>query len=179
MSTFLIWIFESKLIVSNNQSSATLWVLDTCLIVGLLSFLLILITASPSSKDVQLRTRLEKNVCLWERGPHATIAQHLGFPFVWVWCVLRTVSCLASVSRCRMSWCFGILWVVPSTSMTKSHKSSAGKPSIRKPASNDMISDSVELWDTDVCLLHIQLMVTNVRLPKMHKIASEVDFESS
>ena len=42
-----------------------------------------------------------------------------------------------------------------------------------------MISDSVELWDTDVCFLHIQLMEANVRLPKKPKNHSEVDFESS
>ena len=36
VSTYLIWILGSQLILSNNQSSATLWVLDTCLIVGLL-----------------------------------------------------------------------------------------------------------------------------------------------
>ena len=33
-----------------NQSSATLWVRDTCLIVGLLPLMIILITASLSSK---------------------------------------------------------------------------------------------------------------------------------
>ena len=38
--------------------------------------------------------------------------------------------------------------------------------SMRSPASNEIISDSVEPWDTDVCFLHIQLMVTNVRLRK-------------
>ena len=43
-------ISESRLILSNNQSKATLWVLDTCLIVGLLPFIIILITASLSSK---------------------------------------------------------------------------------------------------------------------------------
>ena len=42
-----------------------------------------------------------------------------------------------------------------------------------------MISDSVELWDTAVCFLHIQLMGTNVRLPKIHKTSPEVDVESS
>ena len=42
-----------------------------------------------------------------------------------------------------------------------------------------MISDSVELWDSVVCVLHIQLSGTNVRLPKIHKIPPEVDFESS
>ena len=50
---------------------------------------------------------------------------------------------------------------------------------MRNPASNEMISDSVELWDTDVCFLRVQLMGTNVRLPKIHKTLPEVDFESS
>ena len=35
-------------------------------------------------KDVQLRLALGR-MCLWWRGPHATIAQHLGFPVAWVW----------------------------------------------------------------------------------------------
>ena len=46
---YLIWILGSKLILSINQSRATLWVLETCLIVGLLPFMIILITASLSS----------------------------------------------------------------------------------------------------------------------------------
>ena len=49
VSLYLIWILESKLIRSNNQSRATLWVLETCLIVGLLPLMTILITASLSS----------------------------------------------------------------------------------------------------------------------------------
>ena len=49
VSVYLIWILGSKLILTNNQSSATLWVLETCLIVGLLPFMIILITASLSS----------------------------------------------------------------------------------------------------------------------------------
>ena len=36
VSMYLIWILGSKLIRSNNQSRATLWVLETCFIVGLL-----------------------------------------------------------------------------------------------------------------------------------------------
>ena len=50
VSMYLIWILESRLIRSNNQSRATLWVLETCLIVGLLPLMIILITASLSSK---------------------------------------------------------------------------------------------------------------------------------
>ena len=38
VSMYLIWIFGSRLIRSNRQSRATLWVLETCLIVGLLPF---------------------------------------------------------------------------------------------------------------------------------------------
>ena len=49
------------------------------------------------------------------------------------------------------------------TSMIKSHKS-AGIPSMRRLASSEVTSDSVELCDfrTQVCFLHIQLMGTNV-----------------
>ena len=42
-----------------------------------------------------------------------------------------------------------------------------------------MISDSVELCKTEVCFLHIQLIGTNVWLPKIHNVPPEVDFESS
>ena len=42
--------FGSKLTPSKSQSSATLWVRDTCLIVGLLPLMIVLITASLSSK---------------------------------------------------------------------------------------------------------------------------------
>ena len=50
---------------------------------------------------------------------------------------------------------------------------------MRKPASGEMTSASVELCETEVCFLHIQLIDTNVRLPKMHKIPPDVDFDSS
>ena len=65
------------------------------------------------------------------------------------------------------------------TSITTSHKSMTGIPSMRKPASKERISDSVELRDTDVCFLYNQLSGTNVRLPKIHWILPEVDFECS
>ena len=48
-SMYLTRIFGSKLIRSNNQSSATLWILETCLTVGLLPLIIILITGSLSS----------------------------------------------------------------------------------------------------------------------------------
>ena len=50
VSTYLILNLGPMLILSNNQSIATLWVLDTCLIVGLLALTIILMTASLSSE---------------------------------------------------------------------------------------------------------------------------------
>ena len=61
----------------------------------------------------------------------------------------------------------------------RSQKSRAGIPSNLNPASKEMISDSVELCETEVCFLHIQLVGTNVWLPKMHNVPPEMDFESS
>ena len=62
VSTYLIWILESRLILSNNQSRATLWVLDTCLIVGLQPLMIILITNSSSSN---LYSVAPKNFVRW------------------------------------------------------------------------------------------------------------------
>ena len=41
-------------------------------------------------------------------------------------------------------------------------KSKSGIPSMREPASREIISASVELCETEVCFLHIQLIGTNV-----------------
>ena len=49
---------------------------------------------------------------------------------------------------------------------------------MRKAASREIISATVELCETEVCFLHIQLLGTNVCLPKIHRIPPDVDFES-
>ena len=69
--------------------------------------------------------------------------------------------------------------LVPKTETIGSHNSRASKPSNLSPVSKEIISDSVELWETAVCFLHIQLIGTNVWLPKTHNVPPEVDFESS
>ena len=71
---------------------------------------------------------------------------------------------------------FGEEW---NTAITKSERSRAGIPSMRKPASREIISASVELCETDVCFLHIQFLGRNVWLSNMHKSTPDVDFESS
>ena len=50
---------------------------------------------------------------------------------------------------------------------------------MRKPASREITSASVAQCETQVCFLHIQLIGTNVWLPKMHKSPPDIDFESS
>ena len=53
-------------------------------------------------------SRLEMNVRLWERDPHATKAQHLGFPFVQVWVCfadsLLSRICFQMLDE-LVSWC--------------------------------------------------------------------------
>ena len=49
-SSRVMFHFGSQFVLSNNQSRATLWVLETCLSVGRLPLMIILITASLSSK---------------------------------------------------------------------------------------------------------------------------------
>ena len=108
-------------------------------------------------------------MCLWERGPHATASQHLGFPFVWVWACFAN-GLLSRIGCPTLGLCVLVLFIERNTSITTSQESEASNPSIRSPNSNEMTSDSVEQWETDDCLLHIQLMGTNVRLPKQHEI---------
>ena len=78
VSTYLI--FGSKLIRSNNLSRATLWVLETCLTVGLLPLTIILITASlPSNTntkllDAKIERSREHNQYYWKRWSSLEIA---------------------------------------------------------------------------------------------------------
>ena len=109
VSTCLIWIFGSKLILSKNQSKATLWVLDTCLMFGL-PLMIILITASLSSKLYNWSIPWENCalVVTWSTHDNWSTSQvKLLFGFR---CVLQTVTCLASVPRCcGIGWWFGFV----------------------------------------------------------------------
>ena len=177
VSMYLIWILGSKLTRSNNQSRATLWVLETCLMVGLLPFMIILITASLSSNTYNKASWRED----WMfEGIKSTLSKSL----ITLWDCLRLrivwggeqASRLFTTGLSVLSW----FWVVfPRTETIRSHRSKAGIPSNLNPASNEMISGSVELCETEVCFLHIQFIGTNVGLPKMHNVPPEVDFESS
>ena len=60
----------SKLIRSNNQSRATLWVLETCLIVGVLPFIIILTTAFVVAKRYTTKLPYEKKARLKKENQH-------------------------------------------------------------------------------------------------------------
>ena len=98
---------------------------------------------------------------------------------VWFWVCLRDVvlrnESPRTLSLVFYDW-FGEEW---NTSITKSQRVRAGMPFMRKPASWEIISASVELCESEVCFLHIQLMGTKVQLPKKKKILLDVNFESS
>ena len=124
VSMYLVWIFGSKLIRSNNQSSATLWVLETCLIVGLLPSMIILITSSLSSKTYNKTSWREE---MTFEGIRSTFSKSLITPWdcfrFWiVWGVERTSRFFINGST-RSLW----LWFVfPRTATIRSHKSKCG-----------------------------------------------------
>ena len=91
----------------------------------------------------------------WQRDPLWTIQDHCGRSVSSLWCWL--VCFLGSLPR-NMSPCTGWFKEECNTSITMSQRSRAGIPSMRKPASTEITSDSDELWETEVCFLHIQLM---------------------
>ena len=115
-------------------------------------------THTKKSLDAKTRRLREHNQCYSTRWSSLEIFD------------LSLISCLTVLS---------IVWVVfPRTETVRSHKSRAGIPSNLNPASKEMMSDSVNLCETEVCFLHIQPMGTNVRLPNMHKILLKSIFES-
>ena len=165
--THSIWILEFKLILSNNQSRATLWNLETCLIGGLMSLMIILITASLTSKMYNIAP-LWKKLAFDEAKSTLDISR---FPLetdVLNWECNRFSDGLSCNGFLRVSslFCFRFdFWW--STSITTCQRSSAGTPSIRNPGSREIISDSVEQCDTHICFLHIQLIGINVWLPNI------------
>ena len=165
---FGVDVFDLDLGIQINSikqpSSATLWVLETCLIVRLLPLMIILITASLSSNTYNKASWRED----WTFEGTASMSL-ITSTFLW--------DLFLPFRGCPVR---SEIWeTFPKTETIRSHNSRAGKPSNLNPVSKETISDSVELWETAVCFLHIQLIGTNVWLPKMHNVPPEVDFESS
>ena len=160
------WFLVSMNLNWIRESWLTLWVLETCLIVGLLPLMIIVISASLSSNTYN-------KTCWWEELTFERTQSILFSTLVFLWdrWLLSMITGHPGLS---------VVWVMfPKTETIKSHNSRANSPSDLNPASKDMISDSVELCETAVCFLHIQLVGTNVWLPKTHNVPLEIDLESS
>ena len=119
-----------KLITSNNQCRATLWVRETCLILGLWPLIIILITASLSSKTYNKAPEPECVVFdgIW------TLVCLIDMEFFMFG--LTTADGFLHGSLLGPSVLFGTEW---NTSITKSQRVRAGIPSMRKPASRGII----------------------------------------
>ena len=149
----------SKLILSSNQSRATLWVRETCLIVGLVPLILTLMTASLSSKTYNIALESEFFVL------DGVLSMFVGMTLV---CFIGMGLCMFGLAIADgFHWssslgCSILFGTERNTSITTSQRVRAGIPSMRKPESTEMISASVELCETEVCFLHIQLIGTNV-----------------
>ena len=159
VSVYLIWILVSQWFDrTTNQSRATLWVRETCLIVGLLPFHNHFnYSASLSSNTYNKASWCED----WTfEGTEPTLISTLIFP--WDFWLLVSDQQVA-LFYLKSESCF------PKTETIKSHNYESKQArliSIQRP--KEMISDSVELSEIEVCFLHIQLIGTNLWLPKMH-----------
>ena len=160
VSMYLIWILGSKLILSNNQSRATNSVgsgnmshgrasslndhFDHCFIVF---------------KDIQQNFLTRRIRTFGENTINIVQIINLSMKLYFALEVCAGWHELSSCTGLSVLWLF---WYVFSwrTATIGSHKSSAGIPSNLNPASKEMISDSVELCETKVCFLHIQLIGT-------------------
>ena len=124
----------SKLILSNNQSRATLWVLETCLIVGLLPF-----DCHPNHGFTVLKHVLRGNGLRKSRIPRhivnvkqiRTVVRGWNFGLILVrlldvvWC---NRSPCANESQVYLDW----FWEEWNTSITKFQRPKAGIPSLAR-----------------------------------------------
>ena len=162
VSMYLIWIFGVQIdsieqpIKSNSVGSGNMSHCRTFYLYNHLDHCFIVF------KHIQ-QSFLIRRVDVW--GNKINIFQITlwdGFRFWMLWGVERTSRRFRNGSH-RSWW----LWFVfPRTATIRSHKSSAVVPSNLNPASKELISDSVELCETEVCFLHIQLLGTNAWLQK-------------
>ena len=114
---------------------------ETCLIVGLLPFIIILITASLSSN-----TYNKASWCAdWKFQETKSMSFITSIQLWDFWRLWASITGFPDSSETRETF--------PRTETIRSHSSRAGNPSSLSPVSSEIISDSVELWETDVCFL--------------------------
>ena len=175
VSMYLIWILESRLIQSNYQSSATLQVLETCLIVGLHPLMIILITASLSSNTYNKASWRED--CTFEGTESMS-----SITLIFFWDLWRLWKSLSGCPDRSETW-----ETFPKTKTIRSHNSRAGKRSNLSPVSKEIISDSVNcekqkfvfctsnllerMCDFRKCIMFLQKWISNLQdLPRSQSL---------
>ena len=158
VSIHLIWIFGSELIRSNNQSRATLWVLETSLICPASSLYNNLDHCFVVLKHIQ-QSFLMRNVDAWRN--QVDLVQNIEHPFR---LHLRVILITANNGSLRS--------IMVVSRVSKHRKQS--DPTKRERESRLISILRPKRWflillncvKTEVCFLHIQLIGTNVWLPK-------------
>ena len=167
VSMYLIWILGSNLILSNSQSRATLWVLETCLIAVLLPFMIILITTSLSSK-------MYNKASLREEFTFEEIKSTLFRSSIFPWIFLRDGDLYGS----PRTWSFWYVFPWRTVTIRSHNQVRVYRPFlILHPRKWFLIL--LNCAKLKFAFLHIQVIGSNVWLPKMHNVPSEGDFESS
>ena len=175
VTTYSIWISGTRLILSNNQSRATQWVLDACLIVGLRPFYYHLKHGFIFLKDIQQSIGTRMCHAWWNviYVGQIEISVHSWnlFPHVWLR-ICRQVSPLALLHL----WCCWVGLGKNETLQNPNAKDQWLGFLLCVNLLREKFSVTVELCETKVGFLHIQLVCTNVWLPKIHNVPPDVDF---
>ena len=173
VSMYRIWILESRLILSNNQSKAILWVLDTCLIVeshcGTSAFYYHLNHGFIVLKHTTQHWK-EKVFRLMERDQYWSDRDWCAQLESVFACLVECLPTSFSVALLHLWFCCCVLVRNEIFQSPNPKEWEREYRPMRKPASRKIISASVELCETEVWFLHIQLIGTDVRLPKIHRI---------
>ena len=159
------WFLGSRLIRSNGQSRATLWVLETC----------------SHCRTSAFDNHFDYNFIVLKHMQHSFLTRgldieenrinvfhHIDFLVRFVFTIhrfLRSIWNTRNISKEQKQFDT----IIPEQT---NHPISVLCP-------ERWFQILFELWETDVCFLHIQLMGTYVWLPKKHSVHTEVDFESS
>ena len=175
---YLIWILESELIRSNNQSRASLWVLETCLIVRVSSLYNHLDHCFVVFKDIQ-QSFLMRRIDVW--GNKISIVQiidHFLRLLSFFNCVMWRTNLtfvLNKSHRSLLHWC-----VFPwRTATIRSHKSSAEIPctSILHPKKWFLIL--LNCTKLKFVSYSSNWLERTYDCQKTHNVPPDVDFESS
>ena len=142
MSTFLIWILGPNWFCQTTNQVQLCGFGDTCLTVGFVPSMIILNTASLSSRNVKHDLEVGRFLRLWWRDPHWMI------PSSRLTCFFLLVLVSLCGFRLATSLFSGRFWKNAILQYPDPRDREREIPSMQRPTSKE-ITDSVELCETD------------------------------